>query len=114
MASVADDRFMRAAPVYAESIAEYLTSLLNLMIRWNHSDISKITTWPEYTFRFGGTQDASRWAADMMVLVSAQVWTWPEEPRHAAAVNMGLSPTAFDTWQSTATVADVSGQQVAP
>jgi hypothetical protein len=112
LASVADNRFMRAAPVYAGAIAEFLTRLLRLMIRWNHSAPDTITDWPEYRFRFAGTQDASRWAADMQVLVSSQVWTWPDEARRMAAANMGLSVDAFDRWVAEATSSDVSGQQM--
>lgn len=114
MASVADNRFMRAAPAYAGAVAKMFTELLHWMITWNHSDPDSIEEWPEYHFRFAGTQDSSRWSADMAVLVAAQVWTWPDEPRRQAAANMGLSPSAFDSWESTQTVADVSGQQVAP
>ena len=110
LASVADNRFMRAAPVYANCIAEFLTTLLRLMIRFNHSNPDSVEVWPSYTFRFAGTQDSSKWAADMQVLVAAQVWTWPEEPRRMAAANMGLSIEAFDDWVG-ATSADVSGQQ---
>ena len=113
MASVADNRFLRAAPVYANCIAEFLTTLLRLMIRFNHSDPDSIQVWPSYSFRFAGTQDSSKWAADMRVLVSAQVWTWPDEPRRMAAANMGLSIEAFDEWVG-ATSADVSGQQEVP
>jgi hypothetical protein len=113
MASVADNRFLRAAPVYANCIAEFLTTLLRLMVRFNHSDPDAIEVWPSYTFRFAGTQDSSRWAADMQVLVAAQVWTWPDEPRRMAAANMGLSIEAFDNWVG-ATSADVSGQQEVP
>jgi hypothetical protein len=110
MASVADNRFMRSAPVYAEAIAETMTELLHWMIRWNHPDVDSIEVWPEYGYRFAGTQDATRWAADMQVLTSAQVWTWPQEARRMAAANMGLSSTAFDEW--TGASPDVSGQQV--
>lgn len=114
MASVADNRFMRAAPVYAGAVAEFLTRLLRMMVRWNHSAPDEITHWPEYSFRFAGTQDASRWAADMQVLVSSQVWTWPEQARRMAAANMGLSVDAFDAWIVDATSPDVSGQQEVP
>jgi hypothetical protein len=113
MASVADNRFLRAAPVYANCIAEFLTTLLRLMVRFNHSDPDAIEVWPSYTFRFAGTQDSSKWAADMQVLVAAQVWTWPDEPRRMAAANMGLSIEAFDNWVGQ-TSADVSGQQLVP
>jgi hypothetical protein len=110
LASVADNRFMRAAPVYAGAVSEFLTRLLRMMIRWNHSTPDSIEEWPEYSFRFAGTQDASRWAADMQVLVSSQVWTWPEQARRMAAANMGLSVEAFDNWAAQ-TSPDVSGQQ---
>jgi len=113
LASVADNRFMRAAPVYASCVAELLTKLLRLMVRFNHSDPDSVEVWPSYTFRFAGTQDSSKWAADMQVLVAAQVWTWPDEPRRMAAANMGLSIEAFDNWVG-ATSADVSGQQEVP
>lgn len=112
MASVADNRFMRSAPVYAKCIADMYTELLHWMIRWNHSDPDSIQNWPEYTYRFAGTQDATRWAADMQVLVSAQVWTWPDAARRMAAANMGLPPDAFDNWSQVS--ADVSGQQLPP
>jgi hypothetical protein len=111
MASVADNRFMRSAPVYAEAIAETMTELLHWMIRWNHPNPDAIEVWPVYGYRFAGTQDATRWAADMMVLVAAQVWTWPEEARRMAAANMGLSSLAFDNWTG-GTSPDVSGQQI--
>jgi hypothetical protein len=111
MASVADNRFMRSAPVYARVIADMYTELLHWMIRWNHSDPDSIEEWPEYGYRFAGTQDSTRWAADMQVLASAQVWTWPDAARRMAAANMGLPPNAFDDW--TGASADVSGQQVA-
>jgi hypothetical protein len=112
MASVADDRFMRSAPVYASAVADSLTQLLHMMIKFNHRDPDSVTVWPEYSFRFAGTQDASRWAADMQVLVAAQVWTWPDEARRMAAANMGLSVEAFDEWVAN-TSPDVSGQQTA-
>jgi hypothetical protein len=112
MASVADNRFMRSAPVYAEAIAETMTELLHWMLRWNHPDPDSIEVWPVYGYRFAGTQDATRWAADMQVLASAQVWAWPDEARRMAAANMGLSSTAFDNW--TGASADVSGQQKPP
>jgi hypothetical protein len=112
MASVADNRFMRSAPVYAEAIAETMTELLHWMLRWNHPAPDTIEVWPVYGYRFAGTQDATRWAADMQVLTSAQVWTWPEEARRMAAANMGLSSTAFDDWQGASP--DVSGQQMPP
>jgi len=110
MASVADNRFMRSAPVYARVIADMYTELLHWMIRWNHSDPDSIVNWPEYNYRFAGTQDSTRWAADMQVLASAQVWTWPDAARRMAAANMGLPPNAFDNW--TGASADVSGQQM--
>lgn len=100
LASVADDRFMRSAPVYARAIADYLTDLLHLMIRHHHPDPSKIEIWPRYNYRFSGTQDASRWVEDMSKLIAAQVWTWPEEARHHASVTMGFSESAFDDWST--------------
>lgn len=115
LASVADNRFMRVAPLYAEAISDLLTRLLHQMIRWNHPDPSKIVSLPEYSYRFAGTQDASKWANDMALLINAQVWTWPDEPRHHAATNMGLAATAFDDWGPAATPSpDISGQQDAP
>lgn len=113
LASVADNRFMRAAPIYAESIADFLTRLLHQMVKWNHSDPEKIITLPEYNYRFSGTQDASKWNADMAVLIAGQVWNWPEEARQHAAVNMGFSATTFDNWGPNMS-ADISGQQKAP
>lgn len=111
MASVADNRFMRSAPVYAKCIADMYTELLHWMIKWNHSDPDSIAVLPEYTYRFAGTQDATRWAADMQVLVNSQVWTWPDAARRMAASNMGLPADAFDSWAVGDTVPDVSGQQ---
>jgi len=112
LASVADNRFMRIAPVYAESIADFLTRLMHQMIKWNHSEPDKIQSLPEYNFRFSGTQDASKWNADMAVLINSQVWNWPEEARQHASVNMGFSANTFDDWGPMS--ADISGQQEAP
>jgi len=100
MASVSDSKFMRAAPAYAGSISRVLTQLLHHAIRWNHSDFETVEHLPVYGFRLAGTQDASRWVADMQVLVNARVWTWPDVARRMAAANMGLPSSAFDTWES--------------
>ena len=104
MASVSDSKFMRAAPVYASRIGVAFTEILHHMIRWNHDDPDSIESWPSYSFRFAGTQDASKWTDDMAKLVAAQVWTWPDEPRRMAAANMGLSVEAFDEWIATSQV----------
>lgn len=106
MASVSDSKFMRAAPVYASRIARAFTEILHHTIRWNHPDPDSIEVWPVYTFRFAGTQDASKWADDMVKLANARVWTWPDEPRRMAAANMGLSVDAFDSWEKVASIVE--------
>jgi hypothetical protein len=98
LAKVQDDKFMRAAPVYAKRIAKTLSYLMRMMILWNHSDPESIAIMPKYGFRFAGTQDSSAWTRDMAVLVQSRVWDWPIEARRQAAVNMGLSADAFNTW----------------
>lgn len=109
LASVSEGRFLRSAPVYAERIASGLSELLHLMIRFNHPAPETIEVWPSYTFRFAGSQDASRWVADMTLLSQNRVWEWPEIVRHQAAANMGLPSDAFDNWRGDTPIAMPGG-----
>lgn len=98
MASVADDRFMRAAPVYASRIADALTEVLHKIVLFNHSDPESVDlSAVRYGFRFAGTQDASKWLGDVVsVMGGVPVSRWPDEVRRAAATKLGLSASAFD------------------
>ena len=97
MASVSDAKFMRSAPLYAKRIALALTRVLHAGLRFNGIDLDSLEELPEYTFRFNGTQDASKWLDDLIRVLGANPQAWPPELRAAAASRLGLPADAFNT-----------------
>lgn len=107
MAAVSDAKFMRSAPVYAERITSALTKVLHTGLRLNLGDkFDALPELPRYSFRFNGTQDASRYLADLAMTMNARPDTWPEEVRRAAAARLGLPVNAFDELEQPVTGGD--------
>ena len=96
MAKTSDEKFMRAAPLYAGRIATALTKLLHSGLELNGVDLDELERLPCYTFRFEGTQDVSKWLADVTNVMNSGAGNWPDEMRKAAASRLGLPETAFD------------------
>lgn len=96
MAKTSDEKFMRAAPMYAGRVASALTTLLLKGLALNGIETSELERLPRYTFRFEGTQDTSRWLEDLTKVMNANPASWPDEVRHSAASRLGLPETALD------------------
>lgn len=96
MASTSLERFRAAAPAYASRVTAALTELLHIGLKLNGIDCAQLPDIPRYTFRFNGTQDASKWLADATMVIGAQPDTWSDELRAAAAAKLGLPADAFD------------------
>lgn len=96
MARTSDEKFMRSAPLYAGRIASSLTNLLHLGMELNGIDLATLPELPLYTFRFNGTQDASRFLGDLIQVMGANPARWPDEVKRAAAARLGLPADVFD------------------
>lgn len=96
MAKTSDEKFMRAAPLYAGRVAAALTQLLHTGLRLNGFMPEELERLPKYGFRFEGTQDVSKWLADVTSVMNSSPQNWPDEVRKAAASRLGLPETAFD------------------
>jgi hypothetical protein len=92
MASVSDNKFMRAAMYINRKVSEPIDALIRLLARVY---VGELEEYPYLGFRLDGVQDQSRWVNDAVNLFNAGVVSWPMEAKVAAAEKLGLSPDAF-------------------
>ena len=107
MASVADNKFMRAAMYMNRKVSEPIDALIRLLARVY---IGELEEYPYLGFRLDGVQDQSRWVNDAVNLFNAGVVSWPFEARVAAAEKLGLSADAFES-ETPAPVANSCGHK---
>lgn len=96
LASAKENSFLRSAPAYAESVAEAHDEWLAMSLAINHPDPDSIEEWPRYGWRFAGTQDSSRWTADVAVLRNSGIENANPLLRRAAEQVLGLEVGSFD------------------
>ena len=110
MSDVADRRYMRMAPVYAEAVARAKTELLHDHIRFNYPRAFALEEWPYYVARFRAPPDATAWIGDAIAIMAAKPWTWPKPMREQASSLLGLPSGTFDSEPAaTAAIADRQG-----
>lgn len=96
MSQTSLERFRASAPAYAGRVAAALTKLLHIGLELNGHNPAEWDNFPVYTFRFNGTQDASKWLADLTTVMGANPAKWTDELRATAAAKLGLPSDAFD------------------
>jgi len=89
LAEAKDQSFMRSAPAYALAFAEALEDLMETALTANLGGV-EIDEYPEYGFRFAGTQNGTRWLADFAAAANARIGEQPDPVREQAEDILGL------------------------
>jgi hypothetical protein len=91
----------RGGVAYAQRVCAGLDQLMRWIVLFNYSKAAELVEWPSYGFRFAGSQDNSRWTADVAKGLPL-VADMPPEVRRMFAAGLGLSSNAFDDVPSNA------------
>lgn len=98
MASVLDDRSLRAQPGFAAHVLQPLNWLIRDIGKYHGVDLDD---WPVFRWSMDGMSDNSRWISDATsAMGGAPMHEWPREMRAEALRKLGLPPATFDDYQA--------------
>lgn len=101
LASVLDNKQLRAQPGFAAEITQPINWLVRDIARFHGLELD---AYPELVWTMDGFADASKWITDATAaMAGAPMWEWPEDMQKQALYKLDLPANTFDEYEPPAT-----------
>lgn len=99
LAETSDKQFLSQIPYYVKQITQPVNDLIRKLTIANIGpSMPAQTPYATLDMEFGVTRNSTQWIKDLIDLMEAKIWTWPQPLKESALEELGLPTDLFDDW----------------